>query len=194
MSSKGKIFVISGPSGSGKTTLAGKLLKDAQLKNKLTRSISFTTRPKRSIEKEGKDYFFLNESRFRAGRDKKKILEWTRYLGYYYGTPKHFVEQRVKAGKSVVLCLDVKGACRVKKLYPDTAVTIFVLPPSVKELHHRIKGRCLTAHEEIKKRLSLVDKELAAAKRYDYRILNRDLEVTVKKLKGILIREIKQTR
>lgn len=194
MSSKGKIFVISGPSGSGKTTLASKLLQDAQLKNKLTRSISFTTRPKRPIEKEGRDYFFLTENQFRAGQDKKKILEWTRYLGYYYGTPKHFVEQRVKEGKSLILCLDVKGACRVKKLYPDTAVTIFVLPPSVRELQHRIKGRCLTAHDEIKKRLSLVDKELAAAKKYDYRILNRDLAETVKKLKRILIKEIKQTR
>ena len=115
---KGKIFVISGPSGSGKTTLAQSLLKDRKLKKKIARSVSFTTRPKRSGEKNRKDYFFIGKNDFKEKLKSKKILEWTRYLGYYYGTAKDFFEAQLVKSKAVVLCLDLKGAARIKKLYP----------------------------------------------------------------------------
>lgn len=186
----GKIFVISGPSGSGKTTLTTSLLENKKLKDKLSRSISFTTRPRRPIEKEGRDYFFIKKEAFQRKLRQKKILEWTKYLGYYYGTPKDIVDQRLKEGKSIVFCLDLNGAKKLKKLYAQAAVTIFVLPPSLKELHSRITGRCNTAGKEIKRRLKLADKEVAAAYEYDYRLLNRNFQNTTEKLSKIILKEI----
>ncbi|MFH1198543.1 MAG: guanylate kinase [Candidatus Omnitrophota bacterium] len=187
---QGKVFVVSGPSGSGKTTLIDRVFKNPKLKRQLARSISFTTRPKRAIEKQGAHYFFISELKFQAARRAKKILEWTRYLGYYYATPKDRVDKYIAQGKPVVLCLDLKGALKVKKLYKFRAVTIFVEPPSIKELRQRIKGRCQTDKKEIALRLGLADKELAAAKQYDYCILNKNLEEAARKLTGIILKEI----
>lgn len=187
---QGKIFVVSGPSGSGKTTLIDKVFKNPKLKKKLVRSVSFTTRPRRAIEKQGDHYFFISPAQFRTLKATKKILEWTRYLGYYYATPKGTVDIYLAEGKSIVLCLDLKGALRIKKLYASQAVTIFVEPPSIKDLHQRIKGRCQTDKKEIIARLALADAELAAAKEYDYCILNRDLREAAKRLTQIILKEI----
>lgn len=185
------IFVISGPSGSGKTTLLKNLLKDKDLKNRLTKSISFTTRAKRVGEKEGKEYFFISEAHFKSKIKEKKLLEWTRYLGYYYGTPKDFLKRQSRKTKDIILCLDLKGAFKVKQLYPKNTVLIFVLPPSLKELSSRIKKRCYKIDkEEIKKRLELAKGELRAANRYDYSLINKDLNLTVNKLKGIILEEV----
>ncbi|MCK9594116.1 MAG: guanylate kinase [Candidatus Omnitrophica bacterium] len=184
-----RVFVISGPSGSGKTTLARRILADKRFKNKLARSVSFTTRPKRSGEVNGKDYFFISAEEFKKNLRQKKILEWTRYLGYYYGTARRAVDDQIGRGKGVVLCLDLKGAARVKKLYPGQAVTIFVMPPSMEELAGRIHKRCSqTQEEEIRKRLSRAKEEIRAFRRYDYSLVNRDLTKAVKQLKGIIIK------
>ncbi|MFH1128148.1 MAG: guanylate kinase [Candidatus Omnitrophota bacterium] len=188
---KAKIFVISGPSGSGKTTLLQHVLKDAALRKKLARSISFTTRHKRSGERNGKDYFFIGEKQFKALQKAKKILEWTKYLGYYYATPKELIDKQLKAGKHVALCLDVKGASLVKRLYPGNAVTIFVLPPSLEVLHQRIRNRCnKTKTKEIKQRVVLAKKELSAASNYDHCLLNQDLVTVTKELKAIINNEL----
>jgi guanylate kinase len=183
----GKIFVISGPSGSGKTTLAASLLEQPDLRGKLCRSISVTTRPPRTGERNKRDYFFISEAEFKRRLKAKKILEWTTYLGYYYGTDKEFVEDRLLRYKGIVLCLDVVGAMRLKRVYHKRVVTIFVLPPSRKELYRRIRQRSLSTPEhEIAGRLAVAREEIKAAKGYDYRLVNRDLTKAIERLKRIV--------
>jgi len=187
----GNIFVISGPSGSGKTTLLKTLLKDKQLNKLLVKSISFTTRPKRSGEKNKRDYFFVTEKQFRQEQKAKKILEWTKYLGYYYATPKDFVESQLAAWKHIVLCLNLAGALTLKRLYPKNTVTIFILPPSLRTLKNRIGRRCSkTKKEEIKQRLKLAREEITCSSRYDYCLVNNELHQAVKTLKDIILKEI----
>ena len=186
----GKIFVISGPSGSGKTTLLTSLIQDKKIAKVLVKSCSITTRPKRSGEKEGKDYFFVTQGEFRRLLKAKKILEWTRYLGYYYGTPKGPLEKQLKASKNVGLCLDLKGARILKKLYPNNTVTIFVLPPSLSVLKERIQNRCRrTNQQEVAQRVRLARRELQSAGKFDYRIFNQNLAVALLELKNIFLRE-----
>ncbi|HPT39776.1 MAG TPA: guanylate kinase [Candidatus Omnitrophota bacterium] len=186
----GKIFVISGPSGSGKTTLLTKLLQEKQIRKSLIKSCSMTTRPKRSGEREAKEYFFVTLAEFRRLLKAKKILEWTRYLGYYYGTPKEPLEKQLTKGKSVGLCLDLKGARIFKKLYPDNTVTIFVLPPSLSVLKERIQNRCRrTNPQEIRQRLLMARRELQSAGKFDYCILNQNLAAALKELKRIFLQE-----
>lgn len=188
---RGLIFVVSGPSGSGKTTLLTKLLKDKELRDRLVKSVSLTTRPKRSGEKDKKDYFFITEALFRKIRGQKKILEWTRYLGYYYATPKNFVDKWLARGRHAILCLDIRGALRIKKIYPKNTVTIFILPPSIEILNERIRGRCRrTRMEEIKRRLELAREEFLASDKYDYSIVNKNLQDAIRELRGIVLKEI----
>lgn len=188
---QGLIFIISGPSGSGKTTLVQRLLGDKVLRCKLVRSISLTTRPKRSGEQKEKDYFFISEAEFKQALRAKKILEWTKYLGYYYATLKDFIEDKLSKARYVVLCLDLKGALAVRRQYPKNTITIFVMPPSIEALLYRITSRCnKTKKEEIRQRLALAKQELASAGRYDYCIVNQDLNQAEKELKGIVLKEI----
>ena len=185
------IFVISGPSGSGKTTLREESLKDKELRSRLANSISFTTRPKRLGEQNGKGYFFISEEEFQKKLKAKKILEWTEYLDYYYGTPKDFVETQLKKRKHLILCLDLKGAARIKQLYPKNTVTVFILPPSFAALGDRIGRRCKqTRQQEIAQRLRLAKKELLAASKFDYSVVNENLAQAVKDLKYIILKEI----
>ena len=186
----GKIFVISGPSGSGKTTLLTSLIQDKQIGKLLVKSCSVTTRPKRSKEREAREYFFVTPEEFGRLLKAKKILEWTRYLGYYYGTPKGPLEKQLKASKNVGLCLDLKGARILKKLYPNNTVTIFVLPPSLSVLKERIQNRCRrTNQREVKQRILLARKELQAAGKFDYCVLNQNLTVALQELKNIFLQE-----
>ncbi|MDP3731477.1 MAG: guanylate kinase [Candidatus Omnitrophota bacterium] len=188
---QGLIFIISGPSGSGKTTLAEKILGNKRLKNKLARSISFTTRPKRSGEQDKKDYFFISGKRFKREQKAKKILEWTKYLGYYYATPKDFIERQLHKAKHIILCLDLKGAFSVKRQYPGNTVTIFVIPPSLDTLLQRITSRCNKTKEgEVRQRLRLAQQELSACEKYDYCVVNKDLNQAIKELQGIILKEI----
>jgi len=179
----GKIFIISAPSGSGKTTLCDKLLASGV---DLNRSISVTTRPRRAGEASRKDYYFTSKALFKKGIRQNRFLEWTRTYGWYYGTPKKFVAGLLKKGRDVLLSIDVKGAARIKKLYPDS-VLIFILPPSMKELKERLKKRNSDDKKEIKKRLRIVKRELSFARRYDYSVVNDSVNNAVCKLKAIVI-------
>ncbi len=191
MKKQGLVFVVCGPSGSGKSTLVGGLLRDRQLRKRLVKSVSFTTRPKRCGEKEGKDYFFIGNKVFKARLSAKKILEWTRYLGYYYGTPREFVEEHLRKGRNIILCLDFRGVLQLKRILPRSTVTIFILPPSVAALRPRIRERChLTKEGEIRQRLRLAKRELALAPKFDYRLRNKNLKQTTKALKKIILGEI----
>jgi guanylate kinase len=184
--------VVSGPSGSGKTTLATDVVASKELKKKLSKSISLTTRPRRAGERHKKEYFFVSKKTFQRLLKAKKILEWTKYLGYYYATPKDFVEGQLKKGRSLILCLDLKGARRLKRLYPKNTVTIFVLPPSLNALKERIRKRCdKTKSRELHYRLRLAEKELLLAGSYEYCLLNEDLNRGVKELKSIILSKIK---
>lgn len=192
---RGLIFVISGPSGSGKTTLAEKILKDNNLNRKIRKSVSFTTRPRRSGEQQGRDYFFITEEEFRQERQAKKILEWTSYLGYYYATPKEFIEQQIKNGRHILLCVDLKGAAKLKKIYPRDTVTIFIMPPSLSELQNRIRKRChKTKEEEVSRRMRLAEKEVLTVDKFDYCLVNKDLTRTVKQLEDIILTKMNQTK
>ncbi len=186
----GKIFVISGPSGSGKTTLLTRLIQDLTVSESLVKSCSITTRPKRTQERQAREYFFVQPAHFERLLKAKKILEWTRYLGYYYGTPKEPLEKQLNQGKNVGLCLDLKGARILKKLYPKNTVTIFVLPPALSVLKDRIQNRCRkTDPREVAQRLKLARKEMQAAGRFDYCILNQNLSVALRELKNIYLQE-----
>ena len=182
------IFVLSGPSGSGKTTLRDILLKEKALKGKFIKSVSLATRPRRSGERHGKDYFFTTNANFLKLRQAKKILEWTRYLGYYYGTKKEPVDHALASGRHMLLCLDHRGALRIKKIYGRKAATVFILPPSIKELRRRIEARCAaTKKEEVAKRLSLAKDEVRNSRKYDYVLRNTNLKAAVKRLKAIIL-------
>jgi len=160
----------------------------------LVKSVSYTTRRKRSGEKDNKDYFFIGEREFLAKRKAKKILEWTKYLGYYYATPKEFIDKHIRRGRNVILCLDLKGAARVKRYYPHNTVTIFVAPPSLGELSRRIRKRCRqTACEEVRQRLLLANKEMKFRKASDYCVVNKDFNKALALLKGIILKEIAKT-
>lgn len=189
---RGVLFVISGPSGSGKTTLLTRLIKAKGLSGRLVKSVSLTTRPKRTGERHNRDYIYATRKRFLALRKAKKLLEWTRYLGYYYATPKRFVERNLKHGRHILLCLDVRGASSIRRLYPLDTVTVFVVPPSLKELKHRITKRCTkTDASELAERLRLAKKELSCRDQYDYYVMNNDLTEAIDRLAQIIRKELR---
>jgi len=185
------LFVISGPSGSGKTTLIKELLKDKDLKGKLRRSISFTTRPKRKGEKNNQDYFFITEEEFKKDLKAKKILEWTKFLDYYYGTYRDYFEDLLKKRYHILLCLDEKGAFKIKQLYPKRTVTIFILPPKVEALKKRIfKREKKIERDQLLARINLAKKQLKKVKFYDYQLVNDNFKQTLKDLREIILKEI----
>jgi len=184
-----KVFVISGPSGSGKTTLARRLLSSRDLKSRLIKSVSFTTRPKRKDEVEGKDYHFLKKEEFILKRKNREFLEWTEYLGHFYGTEKGTIDGLLRGRKDILLCLDTKGAFKIKKIYPKDSVLIFILPPSIKVLKERLRKRSKERDFSLTKRLREAEKEVNLAKRYDYKILNEKVDTALRRLREIILRE-----
>ena len=149
------------------------------------RSISATTRPPRTGEKQGIDYFFISKKEFFALRAKGAFLEWAKVFSQYYGTPRSFIDQMRAQGKDVLLSIDVKGAGQVKRLYPG-GLYIFILPPSLKALEERLKKRALDSKQEIKRRLKLAQYEIAHHPFYNYSVVNDRLDQAVKKLKAII--------
>jgi guanylate kinase len=170
--------------------MVGRLLAEPVTGAKLFRSVSVTTRPRKTGERQGVDYWFVSRDEFMRLRKAKKILEWTRYLGYYYGTRKDTVDRLLAAEKSVVLSIDVRGAFRLKRLYPRDTVSVFVCAPSLRELRRRLLARGREQDpQEIERRLVRAQEEMRLAQRYDYRIINRHLDKAVVQLKDIVRRE-----
>lgn len=191
MWNKKLLFVISGPSGSGKTTLIKALLEDKQIRGKIQRSISYTSRPRRKGERDKKDYIFISEEDFKKKLRAKKILEWTHFLNYYYGTPLDYFKRLLKQNKHIIFCLDEKGAFKIKKLYPKNTVMIFILPPNMVALKRRIyKREGSLDRKQLLERLNLARNQLKQAKFYDYQLINQDFDQTLKELKQIILREI----
>ena len=182
---KGLIIVISAPSGSGKTTLCKRLV--AKVPN-LRRSISVTTRNPRRDEINGRDYFFITQEDFVARKRNNEFIEWATVFDEYYGTPRSFVEEVVRAGEDVLLSIDVQGAMQVKESYPD-AVFIFILPPSISALEERLRKRKTDDSDEILKRLQLAREEMKRIENYDYVIVNRSLKASLRELLSIITAE-----
>ena len=138
-------------------------------------------------ERQGKDYLFVSAREFQRLRKAKKILECTRYLGYDYGTPSDLLQQAASKGLHIILCLDTRGAAFIKRAYPKRAITFFVKPPSLGIARKRILTRSATTKpEELSQRLRLADKELGYAKRYDYCLVNDNLNKATRQLNGII--------
>lgn len=165
-------LVVSGPSGAGKTSVASWLLEHDRA---IILSVSCTTRPKRGTEVEGVDYFFVEDADFLARRDRGEFLEWALVHGHLYGTPRAFVDRKMREGKVVLLDIDVQGAMQVRQTRPD-AVLVFLMPPSLIALEERLRGRSTDPDDVIERRLLAARREMRTAPAYDYLVVNRDLE------------------
>jgi guanylate kinase len=183
---RGQLVVVSGPSGAGKTTLLRKLFERS---GRLVSSISATTRPPRPGERDGVDYHFMSGEEFQRRRQRGDFLECFEVFGrgFWYGTLESEVTPGLKAGKWVVLEIDVQGTMAVLERYPD-ALTIFVRPASVDELERRLRSRGTESPDAIERRLQVARQELSCADRYRYQVLNDDIDRAVAEIVEILNR------
>ena len=171
-----KLIIITGPSGVGKGTVVKELLdrnKDIWL------SISATTRNPRIGEKDGENYYFISDERFKDMIDKKEFLEWAQFAGNYYGTPLSTVNEKIEKGFIVLLEIEVEGAKQIKEKFPE-ALSIFLLPPSKAELEKRIRNRGTEKEEAIDRRLNRANYEIASSDEFDFVLTNHDVDETVK--------------
>jgi guanylate kinase len=187
LSRRGLMLILSSPSGAGKTTLTRMLLQTKELD--LTLSISVTTRPRRSSEVDGIHYTFITKKQFEAMRDAGDLLEWAEVHGNCYGTPRQPVEKVLAQGCDVLFDIDYQGTQQVKQKAAGDVVTIFILPPSMKELRARLERRAEDPPEIIAERLENARNEIRRWTQYDYVLVNRDLQHTFDDLYSILTAE-----
>ena len=182
MNHQGILVVVSGFSGAGKGTLMKELLKRY---DNYALSISATTRAPRERETDGKEYFFVTKEQFEKMRDERKLVEYAQYVNNYYGTPKEYVEQKMAEGKDVILEIEIQGALKVKKRFPD-ALLLFVTPPSAEELRRRLVGRGTETLEVINARLARAAEEASGMEAYDYLLINDDLDRCVEEMHQLI--------
>ena len=182
---KGKLIVISAPSGCGKTTLVERLL---QLNQNLIRSVSYTTRPPRAGESNGKDYFFISREEFLEKRENDFFLESAEVFGQYYGTSRDFVTDHIQRGSDVVLAIDVQGMKQLKKKAgPNLSmISIFIMPPSEDALRKRLRNRNTETEEEILKRLEVAREEMKARSLYDVTLVNNEVDQAVESIEEVI--------
>lgn len=180
MKNKGMLFILSGPSGAGKGTVVKELVKLSE--NEV--SISATTREPRKGEVNGVDYQFLAVDSFKQLIEENGLLEYAQYCGNYYGTPVAQIEKWLSEGKNVILEIDVQGCRQIKAKRPD-AVTIFIVPPSMEILEHRLRKRATEDEDTIQKRLQAAKSEIKKAPEYDYVVINGPIEECVEDVLAI---------
>ncbi|HIV61606.1 MAG TPA: guanylate kinase [Candidatus Butyricicoccus avistercoris] len=182
MNKNGKLYVFTGPSGTGKGTILSQVLKqDARL----FLSVSATTRAPREGEIHGGHYYFLDKQTFEDKINKGEFLEYAQYVGNYYGTLEEPVNEQLKNGNDVILEIEVQGAMQIHEKRPD-AVMIFVAPPSIEELERRLVGRGTENPEKVAARMKTAEEELKQADKFDYIIVNDDLDCAIADLLAIL--------
>ena len=179
------VYIISAPSGSGKSTLVNELLK---LVPNLDFSISYTTRKLRGSEQNGKQYHFVSREEFEQMIRADEFLEHAEFDGNYYGTARRFLHETGQKGHDLLLDIDVQGAAQIKQKLPE-AVTIFVLPPDRKTLEWRLRKRSEDAEEVIARRLAAATREIENYDKYDYILINDDLEESIDRLEAIVLSE-----
>lgn len=187
---KGLLIVYSGPSGVGKGTILKDLLPIKSLK--LCFSVSMTTRKARPGEKDGVDYFFVSKKRFESAIKNDELIEYAEYVGNFYGTPKSFIEEKRNKGYNIVLDIETKGAKQIKKKYKDDVVSIYLVPPSIKELRRRLYERGTEKKEVIDKRIEKTRRQLKDTSMFDYIVVNDDLKTTTEEIKDIIKKEMKK--
>lgn len=179
----GSVFVISAPSGAGKTTLIKKLRASVR---GLTFSVSYTTRPPRAGEKDGREYFFVSPQEFKRRKAEGEFVEWARVHSHDYGTSWKKLQEAQEAGQDVLLDIDVQGHKKLRRKLPQT-VSVFVLPPSFAVLEQRLRHRHKDSPEDIEERLAMSRREVAHWKEYDYLIVNDRLSTAAQALRNIVL-------
>lgn len=174
--------MVSGFSGAGKGTLMKRLVQDY---DNYALSVSMTTRAPRPGETEGKEYFFVSRQEFEDRIAENALIEYAGYCDNYYGTPREYVEEQLNRGKDVILEIEIQGALKVKEKFPN-ALLLFVMPPSAMELKKRLEGRGTETPEVIEKRLSRATEEAEGIEKYDYIVINDELEACVKQMHKII--------
>lgn len=183
MDNRGILIVVSGFSGSGKGTLMKELL--GRYPDTYALSISATTRAPREGEEDGREYFFISRDEFEKMIAKDELIEYARYVENYYGTPRGYVEEKLRQGKDVILEIEIQGALKVKKTFPDTLL-LFVTPPSAPELRSRLVGRGTETMDVIRSRMNRACEEAQGMEEYDYLVVNDDLNACVEEMHGII--------
>ena len=183
---KGTLVVISGPSGAGKDTIINEVIKKEKINAWV--SISMTSRPLRGNEVDGKDYFFVTKEEFEDNIKKGNFLEYAKYNDNYYGTPKSKIEDYLNKGIDVILNIEIQGALQIKELIKD-ALFIFIMPPSMEELKRRLINRGTDSSEKILSRFKTAYQEINEVTKYNYVVVNDDLDKAVSKVEAILISE-----
>lgn len=181
MSDKGVLTVISGFSGAGKGTVVKQLLD----KYDYGLSISATTRSPREGEQDGREYFFKTKEEFEQMIAEHQLIEYARYVGNYYGTPKEYVVQQLEQGKDVILEIEMQGALHVRKILPEVNL-IFLTPPSVDVLEQRLRGRGTETEEVIRDRMARAKEECSYMEKYDYIVVNDDLDECVENVHRLI--------
>ncbi len=182
MKRKGILVVVSGFSGAGKGTLMKQLVRTYDT---YALSVSMTTRPPRPGETDGREYFFVSREAFEQKIRENGLIEYARYCGNYYGTPREYVERQLLAGKDVILEIEIQGAQKVKEMFPS-ALLLFVTPPGIKELRRRLSGRGTETEDVIKERLCRAQAEAEGIEAYDYLVINDDLDTCVEQMHGLI--------
>ncbi len=178
---RGSLYIISAPSGAGKTSLVGKLI---ELDSRIRVSVSSTTRDKRPGEEDGVNYHFLSIEEFQARISQGDFLEHAQVFDNFYGTSQSSVENQLNSGKDVILEIDWQGAQQVRELMPN-AISIFILPPSLKELKKRLTGRGTDSDEIIERRMADAVSELSHYNEFDYIVINNNFDIALKELHSI---------
>lgn len=190
LNDKGMLIVISGPSGVGKGTVRKALFEKRG--HRLVYSISMTTRKPREGEIDGVDYYFVSREEFQDRINRGQFLEWAEFVGNYYGTPKDKVEEQIEAGKEVVLEIEVNGALQVLSKVRD-AVSIFIVPPGKQALYDRLRRRGTEPEEVIQERMAKANREFQLAHKYDYIVVNDDVDNAADRIMAIIRAEHART-